>query len=79
VLKDAQRESFTATFGTGQVPHGASGALRRLAYDIPDYRIRRWALLLVADRIDALEWQLGRALEAPMALVARSMRTSHTS
>jgi hypothetical protein len=67
VLKDAQREDFTATFGTGQKPRGLSGVVRKLAYGIPDYRVRRWALLILADEIDALEWQLGRMAQSPIA------------
>jgi hypothetical protein len=55
VIKDAGRAEFTSTFGTGQKPRGVSGALRKAAYRIPDYRVRRWLMLLIADRIDALE------------------------
>lgn len=55
VTMDAQREEPTATFGTGQPPRGLSGVMRRAAYRIPDYEARRWALLLAADRVDALE------------------------
>ncbi len=65
VLKDAQRAEFTATFGTGQPPKGLSGAMRRLAYQIPDYRIRRWLLLMLADRVDTLEWRLAGAARSP--------------
>jgi hypothetical protein len=54
-LKDVDRPELTATFGTGQPPRGLSGLLRKRAYRIPDYRARRWMLLLLADRIDAIE------------------------
>lgn len=54
-LKDASRRDLTATFGTGPAPRGLSGILRRIAYRIPDYRAKRWALLLIADRIDKIE------------------------
>jgi hypothetical protein len=67
VLKDEQRPEFTATFGTGQKPKGLSGAMRRVAYGIPDYEVKRWALLLVADRVDTMEWELGRAVKSPLA------------
>lgn len=66
MTKDPQRP-WTATFGTGQRPKGLSGAMRRVAYQIPDYEIRRWALLLLADRVDTMEWQLGRAARSPGA------------
>jgi hypothetical protein len=50
----------TPLFGTGQPAHGLSGAVRRLAYGIPEHRARRWALLLAADRIDVLEHRATR-------------------
>jgi hypothetical protein len=59
VIKDRQKR-WTATFGTGQPPKGLSGAMRRFAYDIPDYRIRRWLLLMIADRVDTLEWRMSQ-------------------
>ncbi len=37
---------------------GLSGILRRAAYRAPDWKARRWILLMVADRIDALESRL---------------------
>lgn len=43
----------TPVFGTAQPPQGLSGALRRMAYTLPDHRLRRWMLLLAADRVDA--------------------------
>src|SRR5579859_14753 len=55
VTIDAQRGEATATFGTGQPPRGLSGMMRRAAYRVPDYEPKRWALLLFADRVDALE------------------------
>jgi hypothetical protein len=44
---------LTPVYSTALPPHGLSGALRRLAYTMPDYRARRWLLLLTADRIEA--------------------------
>jgi hypothetical protein len=38
--------------------HGASGRLRRAAYALPTHAARRWMLLMVADRIDAIESRL---------------------
>jgi hypothetical protein len=35
--------------------HGLSGLVRKAAYAIPEHRIRHWALLMVADRVDLLE------------------------
>jgi len=36
-------------------PRGLSGVLRRAAYKQPEYRARRWLMLMAADRIDAIE------------------------
>lgn len=47
--------SLTKVYATNVPPRGVSGALRRLAYRIPDYKARRWLLLMAADRVDALE------------------------
>src|SRR5690348_322658 len=48
ILKRAELSELTPVFGTAPPPHGISGALRRIAYDIPDYKVRHWMLLLVA-------------------------------
>jgi len=61
VLVDPSRAERTPVFSSNVPPHGISGVLRRVAYLIPDYRVRRWLLLLVADRVDALEQRLHRA------------------
>jgi len=45
----------TPVFSTALPPRGPSGALRRLAYRIPDHRIPHWILLLLADRIDMIQ------------------------
>jgi hypothetical protein len=46
---------LTPVYSTALPPRGLSGWMRRIAYSIPDYRARRWLLLLTADRVDALE------------------------
>lgn len=55
VLKRAELAELTPVFGTASPPHGISGELRRIAYNIPDYKVRHWMLLLLADRVDAVE------------------------
>lgn len=65
VLMDVNRDRLTATFGAEHPPRGLSGALRSTAYTIPDYRVRHWMLLILADRVDALESDLGQALRRP--------------
>jgi hypothetical protein len=46
---------LTPVFSSAIPTRGLSGALRTMAYKIPDYKARRWLLLMVADRIDVLE------------------------
>lgn len=55
VLHRAGLARLTPVFGTASPPHGISGKLRRIAYDIPEYRARHWMLLLFADRVDVIE------------------------
>lgn len=52
--------SATPVFGTAQPARGLPGLVRRAAYSVPEHRASRWALLLAADRIDALEHRLVR-------------------
>ncbi|MFO7177060.1 MAG: hypothetical protein DIU78_000035 [Pseudomonadota bacterium] len=51
----AATRTLTPVYSTALPPRGLSGALRRAAYRIPDYRARRWLLLLLADRVDVIE------------------------
>ena len=37
---------------------GLSGIIRRAAYTLPDWKPRRWLMLILADRIDAFESKL---------------------
>ena len=64
---------LTPVFSSAVPPRGVSGALRRLAYRMPDYRARRWLLLMVADRIDVLEHRPGRLVGAFLALTLIGM------
>jgi len=59
---------LTPVFSTVNRPRGLSGLVRRLAYRAPDYRPRRWMLLVLSDRIDALEHNPGRLLKLSMGL-----------
>jgi len=58
VLKRAELDELTPAFGTAAPPKGLSGVLRRVAYAIPENRVRHVMLLLVADRVDVLESRL---------------------
>ena len=46
---------LTPVFSTAVPTRGVSGLIRRAAYRIPDYKARRWLLLMLADRIDVVE------------------------
>ncbi|RBY97437.1 hypothetical protein DQ237_00240 [Blastococcus sp. TF02-8] len=49
----------TPVFGTAQPLKGVSGAIRRLAYDrFSEGRLAHWMLLVVGDRVDAVEGHL---------------------
>ena len=56
--------------GTAQPMRGLSGVVRRAAYRIPEHEARHWALLLFADRVDAVEhgaWR-GQAIAAAIGV-----------
>lgn len=59
-------KDLTPVFGTSSPPRGASGALRGLAYRVPEHEARHWVMLMAADRVDVLESRLGRLLSAPV-------------
>lgn len=70
VLKRADLARLTPVFGTAQPPHGLSGELRRVAYTIPDHRVRHWLLLFAADRVDVIESDLGGFVKRAWPAVA---------
>jgi hypothetical protein len=45
-------------FGTSTPPKGASGAIRKYAYNYSEGRAAHWLLLIAADRVDAWEHHL---------------------
>ena len=54
--RSIEHETLTPVFGTSCPPKGASGAIRRLAYDrFSEGRAAHWLLLIAADRVDAAE------------------------
>ncbi len=57
-------------FGAGPPARGPSSALRRLAYRIPEHRASRWALLLLADRVEVAGGRLRRGAWMAAALAA---------
>jgi hypothetical protein len=59
-------KDMTPVFGTSSPSRGASGALRGLAYRVPEHEAKHWLMLMAADRIDVLETKLGTWLGAPL-------------
>ena|SRR5579884_4255041 len=66
ILVERTRE-LTPVFGTCQPPHGVAGAIRRRAFRFPDYRVRHWLLLMLADRVDVQEARIRRLARSPLA------------
>ena len=55
VLVSTERPGITQVFGTAQPPSGLSGMLRRAAFTMTENDIRRWLVLLLADRVNVVE------------------------
>jgi hypothetical protein len=55
VLVSTERPGISPVFGTTLPPRGVSGVIRRLAFKTSENDVRRWLLLLLADRIDVVE------------------------
>ncbi len=52
--RSVEHERLTPVFGTAQPLHGASGAIRRLAYTrYSEGQTAHWLLLVLGDRVDA--------------------------
>lgn len=54
---------LTPVFGTTCPPKGLSGAIRDVAYRLSEAKLSRWMLLILADRVDALESAVGELLK----------------
>lgn len=55
VLTHTERAEVTPVFGTAAPPRGLSGWMRKQAYRIPEHHAAHFMLLMVADRVDAVE------------------------
>jgi hypothetical protein len=55
VFHSTERPGLTPVFGTSVPPSGLSGLLRAGAYRFSENDIRRWGMLLFADRVNVLE------------------------
>jgi len=52
VLHSTERPGLTPVYGTTCPPRGLSGVIRRFAFTFSENDLRRWMILLVADRVD---------------------------
>jgi hypothetical protein len=55
VFCSPERPGITPIFGTAEPPKGLSGAIRRVAYKLPENDLRHWLMLIAADRVDMVE------------------------
>lgn len=60
VLVGPERGALTPVFSTAVPPRGLSGAIRRLAYKVPEHKAARWLLLVLGDRVDVWEHRVQR-------------------
>jgi hypothetical protein len=67
VLKRKGLAELTPVFGTSVPPRGLSGVIRRAAYKLPEHYTTHWFLLLLSDRIDALESAVSEILPVTFA------------
>ncbi|HMJ13763.1 MAG TPA: hypothetical protein VK524_20240 [Polyangiaceae bacterium] len=51
---------LTPVYSSACPARGVSGMIRRAAYHYPEYRSRRWLMLMLADRVDVLEHNVPR-------------------
>ncbi len=51
----SRHRALAPVYGTAVPLRGLSGVIRRIAYEVPDYKPRRWMLLMLADRVDVME------------------------
>jgi hypothetical protein len=52
VFHSTERPGLTPVFGTSAPPRGLSGLMRQFAYKYSENDLRRWFILLAADRVD---------------------------
>jgi hypothetical protein len=55
VFHSTERPGMTPIFGSTVPPRGLSGRLRRAGYSFSENDLRRWLVLLAADRVDMVE------------------------
>lgn len=65
LLQSIDRPGIPPVFGTSVPPSGASGWIRRRAFQRSENDIRHWMMLLMADRVNVVEGALKDARRSP--------------
>jgi hypothetical protein len=63
-------KTMPPVFGTSTPLKGVSGAVRKLAYSMPDHKPSHWLLKMLGDRIDSWGHQARRALPVVLPFAA---------
>jgi hypothetical protein len=61
---------FPPVFGTSCPPHGLSGAIRAVAYRLPDHYPSHWFLLMFGDRVESWSAHARRLLPVALPIAA---------
>ena len=70
ILKRVGLDQLTPVFGDTIAPRGVSGLLRKAAYALPEHYVSHWLLLLLSDRVDAVESNAAAVLPFAIPVVA---------
>jgi hypothetical protein len=70
ILHSTEREDLTPVFGTSVPPRGLSGRIRRWAFRHSENDTRHWLLLVMADRVNAVEGLVEDAYASPRVRTA---------
>lgn len=71
ILQSTEHLRTPAVFGAVLPPSGLSGAIRRQAFRYSENMLRHWLLLLLADRVDAMEGLLEDLKQGKMPNLVR--------
>jgi hypothetical protein len=55
IFHSTERPGITPVFGTSTPPSGLSGFIREMAYKYSENDVRRWYMLVAADRVNVVE------------------------
>jgi len=61
---------FPPVFGTSCPLHGLSGAIKKMAYRLPDHKPTHWMLMLLGDRVESWGTRVGRAAVVALPIAA---------